>query len=181
MRLKGRVGIAFAILLALTPTGSIAQAPAPAGASEAPSSTTATYGDWLVRCTAQPSVPDGLCEVVQGIRVTDRQGLLAQIVFGRVNADDPLRLVVQLPLGIWLPGGATLFLEAEGGAGLQAPFTICANACLANIALPPALLGQLQAAPGPGRIEFVDGAQRRVVLPLSFKGLRAALAASGVD
>ena len=181
MSSSGGMGAMLAMTLGLLPApllvaGEILPA-VPVETQAQPSSTTATYGDWLVRCNLQPDGSE-LCETQQGMRVADRQGLLAQIVFGRVRAGDPLRLVVQLPLGIWLPAGATLYLDASSKQGLSAPFTICTQACIANMIVPADVLADLQAAAGPGRLEFVDGAQRRVALPVSFKGLKAALEAS---
>ncbi|HEX2525019.1 MAG TPA: invasion associated locus B family protein [Geminicoccus sp.] len=144
-----------------------------------PSVTTATYGDWLVRCLPKAGGAPGerFCEVTQGIQLADRQGLIARLVLGRLEKDGPLRLVVQLPLGTWLPSGATLFLDAETKAGLAAPFTICLQDCLANVVVPDDLVDDLKTAPGPGRLEYVNGARKLVALPVSFKGLKAALEA----
>jgi invasion protein IalB len=175
--------LAFAGLFCLLPVLVMAaDVPGAAPAPAEPSSTTATYGDWTVRCTQQQGgtgAPARSCEVVQGIQTANSRGLLAQLALGRVRADDPLHLVVQLPLGVWLPNGVTFYPDPQGGSGITAPFTICSQGCLANVALTPAMQGRLADAPGPGRIEFVDGARKTVVLPMSLNGLSSALQAKG--
>ena len=149
--------------------------PDPAASTE-PSVTTATYGDWLLRCTPKPNseAGDRICEVSQGIQLENR-GLIAQVVFGRVAKDDPLRMVVQLPLGTWLPPGAELFLDDKGERGLPAPFTICLQSCFANVEVPVDFQADLEKASGQGRLAYVDNTRKQIVLPVSFQGLKAAL------
>ena len=152
--------------MSLAGTASAQQPPAPAAAR--PGLTTATYEDWVVRCVAGDA--GRTCEV-QG------QGLIASVAVGRADAKAPLRLVVQLPAGVWLPAGVKVQVS-EKAKPLQLVFTRCPQGCFAEAELDAASVQALKAAAGAGRISFEDGARRPVTLPLSFKGFTAALDAS---
>jgi invasion protein IalB len=92
-------------------------------------------------------------------------------VLGKASIDDPLCLVVQVPLGVWLPSGTTLYLDAETTTGLAVPFTIWAQGCLANGALAPDRLAALKAATGSDRLDFINDA-RSPPRELAFPALR---------
>src|SRR5690349_410203 len=71
-----------------------------------PQQTTATYEDWIVRCeTAQGPPVRKSCEMVQYTQAKGGQGVISQVAIGRASKTDPFKLVVQLPIGIWLPSG----------------------------------------------------------------------------
>ena len=95
-----------------------------------PSSTTSTYDDWVVRC--ERSVAAGgvkVCEAAQTLQIgNQQQQLVAQVVFGRLNKEAPLRLVVQLPVGVWLPAGAQC-AYGEKPRAASSPYTFCIRAC----------------------------------------------------
>ncbi|MFG1419409.1 invasion associated locus B family protein [Xanthobacter sp. V0B-10] len=151
-----------------------AAAPAPAAAEANPQATTATYGDWTVRCvTAQPQ-GGKICEAATGVQAQGQQGLLAQVVVGRLAKDQPPRLVVQLPAGVFLPPGATLYADEKAQSGIDTAFSTCPRSCFADVELKADQLAALKAAKGPGRLEFVDGARKRVAVPISFNGFAAA-------
>lgn len=155
-----------------------AQNPAePAG----PSSTTATYGDWTVRCVPPPRDPAGakVCEVTQAIRVEDRPGIMAQVAFGAWPKDGPLRVVVQLPNGVFLPPGVRLLPQEGATAGIDLAYSTCLQGCFADAAISASMLATLTGAKGPARLEFVNNARSRVALPVSLDGLKAALDARG--
>lgn len=165
--------------LSLSATAQTAKPAPPAPASvdpSAPQTTTATYQDWVVRC-ATPEGSPRICEAVQGVQVQGQQGLIAQIVLGRVKKDEPVRMIVELPRGVWLQGAVTAQVN-EKAAPMTLAYTRCLNGCLAELELKNDQLNALKAAEGPGIINFVDGTQRKVQLPLSFKGFSAALAAT---
>lgn len=154
----------------------LAQQPAApaAGAAARPGLTTATYQDWVVRCVAGDT--GRVCEVVQNIQAQG-QGLIASVAVGRADPKAPLRLVVQLPAGVWLPAGVKVQI-AEKAKPVQLVFTRCPQGCFAEAELDAAALQALKAASEPGSFTFEDGARRPVTLPLSFKGFTAALDAS---
>ncbi len=132
-----------------------------------------------MRCQAQPSGGKA-CEVAQTIALKPQAGqkgpqLIAEVVFGKLSKDQPMYLVVQLPLGAWLPAGVSL--SADKLTPIHAIFTRCVQTCMAESALTAANIGSLKGHNGAGRLELQDGGQHPVALPLSFKGLNQALAA----
>lgn len=141
-----------------------------------PQATTATYGDWMVRCSAVPgqSGTAKVCEAALGLQAKGQEGLIAQVVIGRVAKDQPARLIVQLPNGVFLPAGATLYLDDKATTGIDTVFATCTQGCFADTELKTDQLAALKAAKGPGRLEFVDGNSQRLALPISFNGLNVA-------
>lgn len=170
-----RLKLARALLLA----AALASGGVPALAQDAsavqPAETTATYGDWLMRCVAPAEQPRA-CEVVQTLQI-EGQGVVASIAVGRAVTDAPLLIVIQVPQGVWLPGGMTLRI-AEGGEPLLLEYKRCAQICVAEATLEAAVVERMKAAVAAGSFAFKDGAQREVSLPVSFKGFSAALEAS---
>jgi invasion protein IalB len=152
------------------------------GSGEAgdPQVTTATYQDWLVRCVTPPSAAK-VCEATQTIQVQGQNGqpggAIAVIAMGRLTAEGPLRVAVQVPAGVWLPAGAKLQAgEKAKPAALE--FKRCAQGCFAEVEADKDLELALRTATGTGTLSFEDGARRAVNVPFSFKGFAAALDAA---
>lgn len=186
-----RLGLPLAGLLAglaaahAAPAEKLAQnAPAAATTAEPagsdPQVTTATYQDWLVRCVAA-SATAKQCEATQTLQMQaqgqGQGGTIALIALGRLAADGPLRLVVQLPAGIWLPAGAKL-QPGEKAKPIALEFKRCLQGCFAEAELDKAAEPILRGANGAGTLQFEDGARRPVSLPFSLKGLPQALDAA---
>ncbi|HVV93011.1 MAG TPA: invasion associated locus B family protein [Hyphomicrobiales bacterium] len=159
----------------LVPLAAATAAPA---ATDQPQATTATYHDWILRC----AIGGGgrgktvrACEIVQPVPAPDRRGVAAQIVIGRPEPGKPEHVIVQLPLGVWLPAGATLRLA---GAAVALPFQQCIKLCFAAADLDAAALKALGAGIQPARLMFEDAGQHEVSLPVSLHGFSAALDAS---
>lgn len=150
------------------------------GANEdsGPTRTTATYEDWVVRCERSDVVGGAkVCEAAQTLQIgNQQQQLVAQVVFGRLTKEAPLRLVVQLPVGVWLPAGVQ-FAYGEKPITVSSQYKFCIRACIADVELSAEDVAALAAAPGPGKLDFLDRNQQPVSLQISFKGLAAALAA----
>lgn len=142
-----------------------------------PQATTATYRDWTLRCDhLAENPPRQVCEVVQAIRAQDGQAVLAQIVLGRPAPDLPVKLIVQLPAGVWLP--ANVALIAPSGETVTASFTRCLQLCVADTDTDAALIDALKAATEPARLVFQDGNRRPIELPISLNGFTAAIGAA---
>ncbi|MGX5776915.1 invasion associated locus B family protein [Methylorubrum zatmanii] len=162
------------------PAAPAAAAPqAEAGGSD-PQVTTATYQDWLVRCVT-PSATAKLCEATQTLQVQAQGqqpgGPIALIALGRLAADAPVRVVVQLPAGVWLPAGAKL-QPGEKAKPVALEFKRCLQGCFAEAELDKGAEQALRTASGAGSLQFEDGARRAVTLPFSLKGLAPALEAA---
>ncbi len=154
--------------------------PALAADPAKPQSTVSSFGDWVSRC----SVPDGkgpgdkVCEAAVSIAMKGVEGLLAQVVIGKPPGEKALRLIVQLPNGVFLPAGATLYLDEKDTKGIPTQFVTCTAGCFADVELKDSQLSALRAAKGPGRLEFADGSKKRLAVPIPFNGLSAAVDAS---
>lgn len=167
---------AGALLLgSLLAAGPAAAQQAPAADASPPTETTATYQDWLMRCVAPAGQPRA-CEVVQNLQI-EGQGPVASIAIGRTGPDEPVIIVIQVPQGVWLPGGMTLKV-GEKGQPLPLEYKRCAQACVAEATLDAAAVEAMKATTETGSFTFKDGAQRDVTLPVSFRGFSAALDAS---
>jgi invasion protein IalB len=145
-----------------------------AASAQTPQQTTATYEDWVVRCETQPGPPARkTCEMVQ---YTQRQGqgVISQVAIGHPVKGQPLKLVIQVPTGVWLPAGVKLVTGAVD-AGLLATFKRCLpTGCFADIETRDSIVKKFSALSEPGKLEFKDGNLKDVSLPVSFKGFGAA-------
>jgi invasion protein IalB len=150
-------------------------APAQPGAQQ-PQQTTATYDDWIIRCEVFQGPPmRKSCEMVQYTQAKGGQGgVISQVAVGRAAKSEPLRLVVQLPIGIWLPSGVKLVADAKD-PGLVAAFKRCLpQACFADVDISSEQLRRYRTTTEQGQILFKDGNQKDAALPVSFKGFGTA-------
>jgi invasion protein IalB len=160
-----------------------AQTPAPpawpapgATAPSPPQQTTATYEDWIVRCETQPGPPpQKFCEMVQFTQVKGGQGgIVSQIAIGRPTKGQPVKLVIQLPIGVWLPTGIKLMAGAKD-AGLLTTFKRCLpQACFTDAEINADMIKKFRTTTEAGQIQFKDGNQKDASLPVSFKGFGTA-------
>ncbi len=152
-------------------------APPPA-VSQTPERTTASFGDWTLRCE-RPSTPVGaprICEVAQAIQVQGQQGPIAQLAIGRVQKTDPLKLTIVLPNNVTLTSGPKIAAEEKDGQLVDSVWQRCVpGGCFADVALRDDLLRRLRARSEPGRIEFRDASGQEIRLPFSNRGLAQAL------
>jgi invasion protein IalB len=133
-----------------------------------------------LRCETKPPAAK-VCEVAQTISARNQQqqqSVIAEVVFGRIAKADPFKLIIQLPPGVYLPTGASVIVD-DNSPAISTSFTHCQQTCVAEADVKPEIVQTLKSKtkPEPGRLEFEDGTRHKVALPLSFKGLPAALAA----
>jgi invasion protein IalB len=87
--------------LALAPAVAQENKPAPAPVGAEPATTTATYGDWVLRCQriGEPGKELKVCEIVQTVQSAQQgqQRPVAQLAFGRLHNTDPWRVTAHLP------------------------------------------------------------------------------------
>ncbi len=142
----------------------------------APEMTTATYRAWTLRCVA--SAGDGnlpVCEVGQTLTAAETGSPVARIALGRLGADQPVKLVVQVPTGVWLP--ADVRIDAPDGRSLTANFIACGQLCAAEAFPDEAFIATLKSAQAAATLTFQNGAQQPVEVEISLDGLATALAA----
>ncbi|MGU3493272.1 invasion associated locus B family protein [Xanthobacteraceae bacterium A53D] len=153
-----------------------APAAAPAESSE-PSTTTAAFGDWVLRCqrVTIADKPARICEVAQSMQVQGQEQPVAQVAIGRLEKANPLRITVALPPAISFPSSVQLFTSGDKPTADLAWSRCLPGGCFAEVTLNDDLVKRLRAATEQGRLTFKDAAGRDVALPLSFKGLGPAL------
>lgn len=177
---------ASAALLALgvagTATPAVAQAQPPSAqvpaVSPEPQQTTATFGDWVLRCTriGPEANRQRACEVVQTLQRERQQGIIAQIALGRPTPRDPLKVTVLLPANISIPGAVRMDIDEKDPGPVDLGWRRCfAQGCIADAEAREDTLRRWRSQAGPGRLTFRDAANRDVSLQMSFKGLAQAL------
>ena len=173
--------------------------------SDVPASRTATYGDWTVRCRMLNfKAADGkntekeTCELVNVIRVKvpetkntkgetipEYTSVLAQVLIGRQVATGDLKVLVQVPAGVWLRRAVAIVVgeaedKLESAAAenqLTASYFNCQNSgCLADATLTDDWKKNLLEAK-VAQMSFVDNTQRLFKVAVSLKGLPAAMTA----
>jgi len=115
--------------------------PAPAGAPTAAPEAAAPQPTWMVNCT---NVPGGFdCRASQTLYVKKTgQRLLTLVVRTAPDAKKPVMLI-QVPLGIYLPAGVTVQIGKEAGKGL--PLQSCnQEGCLTEYSVTDAELATKQ-------------------------------------
>ena len=147
-----------------------------------PQQTSATYDDWIVRCETRAGPPrQKTCEMVQFTQVKGQNTVLTQIIIGHPQKGKPTPMVIQVPIGAWLPTGVKL---SAGGKdeGLQAEFKVCApSTCIARLEVKDDTIRKFRALTEQGKLQFKDSNQRDVALPVSFKGFSTAFDALGKE
>lgn len=181
-----------ALLLATSLLGMISVTPVAAQNAGQPSSTTATFGNWLLRCRLIEASENQICEMTHTIQVAARDEktgqvsqpqVLAQIAIGRLPGDDALKIVLQLPLAVALRHPVTIrtaasaeAFETDAAEPVVSPaYVYCqAGGCLADAVLAPETVDKLRSA-SHAQIGFTDMQGREIKLPLAMNGFADAL------
>jgi invasion protein IalB len=153
--------LAFAWLLAaiqcLLPCAAVAQG-----------TVKATHGDWQIRCDTPPGAQKEQCALVQSVTAEDRPNVALTVLVLR-TADQKSRILrVLAPLGVLLPSGLGLKIDATdvGRAG----FVRCLpNGCVAEVMLDDTLINQLRTGKDATFIIF-QTPEEGIGIPLSLKG-----------
>jgi len=154
-----------------------APAAKPATVSSEPAMTTATYGDWLLRCQrpAEGDAAAKICEVVQTIQVKGQQAPIAVFAIGG-QPNKTFHATVVLPTNIALPSLVRVGSADGKEKAFDLNWTRCVpGGCYADAALPDDILAAWRAASEARTLKFASAAGRDVELPLSLRGLPQAL------
>ena len=146
----------------------------PTNVASEPQQTTASFGDWLLRCTRTGAAAP-FCELAQGISSQDRT--VAQLAFGRVAKGQPLIFTVLVPPSVSLPAAPSLVTGRDGDtAALDLTWRRCLpGGCIADAAVGDDALRRIRGWTEPARVTFTDAAGKPVALPFSARGLPQAL------
>ena len=169
----GSVGISHAQQAAK----SKAAAPAPAATSATPAApqvepAPAAQPGWNARCTSASRTAPPECAMEQ-TAVLSKTGQLIVLVNIRVPADTkaPVALV-QLPLGLHLPGGAKL--QVDDGKATDLQIQTCENrGCYAGSAIAPDLLAALRSGKEL-KISFQNLGKENITIPIPLTDFAAA-------
>jgi invasion protein IalB len=170
-------GAAFAQAPA-TPPLPVTKTAAPAPLAGTPVQTTATYGDWVLRCahTGEGASGPQTCEVVQTLVLQGQQQPIAQVAIGSVDKTSGLRPTVVAPTAISFSKAAYV-VGAAGTANLfDLTWRRCLpSGCFADIVLTADALKMLRARSEPANLVFRDAGERDITLPFSMRGLAQSL------
>jgi invasion protein IalB len=156
-------------------------APAPAAAADRPAApaapdpqrTTATFGDWTLRCV-RPEHGTPTCEV--GQTLLEKGQAVAQTAIGRPRAGEPIRLTVLVPVNVSFAAQPRLVGNDSEAGAIPLTWRRCVpTGCFADTALTDEQLGHLRARTENGRVLFQDASGREVPLPFGPRGLAQAL------
>lgn len=165
--------------------------------ANAPTATTATYGNWTVGCSmllqADGSAPRQLCEMTTRLNLKGQDGQmrpLLQWTIGTPPGAKGPRMALQVPTNVALRDGVSLSLDKAAPAGTDATaakpqdevlaltYATCTpQGCVADADGPPKLMDRLKGAK-TANVSFtmVQGG-KRVMVPVSLDGFEGALAA----
>ena len=148
----------------------------PVPVSANPERTTASFGDWVMRCEGVGTPVKRVCEVAQVFSVQGQAAPIAQIAIGRLEAGGNKQVTLVLPPNVALLIKPQINVAKAGAAAIELLWQRCVpGACLASVSIADSVLAGLSAEAEPGRIAFKDAADREVTLQLSFRGLAPAL------
>lgn len=144
--------------------------------SAEPSMTTASFGDWVLRCQRLPQSPTGrVCEVAQTMQVQGQNAPVAQLAIGRSGKGEPLRATAVVPASVSFPSNVQLALDKDTSP-LELDWRRCLpGGCFADLVIKDEQLKRWRAASEKGRLIFKDAAGRDITIPLSLQGLGPAL------
>jgi invasion protein IalB len=163
---------------ARTAATAAAQPKPPGPVGNTPERTTASFGDWVLRCETIAEQAKRVCEVALVMSVQGQTNPVAQVAIGKPVPNESRRLTLVLPTNIAIGTRPQATLAQAGAAPIELTWQRCApGACFASAALADETITMFGAQTEPGRLVFKDAADREVALPLSFRGLPQALAA----
>jgi invasion protein IalB len=151
------------------------QAPAPV--SDEPAATTASFGDWLVRCerTGEGDKAIRICEAAQTIQLQGQSAPIAQIGIGRPSTGEPLHVTIILPPNIALPGNVHFATDDKDDPGVDLNWRRCLpGRCVAEAKLDPETVKSWRGHTA-GKFSYTDASGRVLAIPFSFRGLAQSL------
>jgi len=163
---------------AATPTpGAAAQPKLNDSAAE---TTTATFGDWQLRCRkiAAPAAgqPSQACEVVQSVIVQGQTAPFAQLAFGKNAPGEALMVTAVVPTNISFPSTLRVSTEENDKQPVELAWTRCLPVgCFGSIAPKDDVLKRWRSMTEAGFFIFKNGQGQDLKVPFSFRGLSRAL------
>jgi len=161
------------------PAPSPSQAPAATlGASEpGADTTTAAFGDWLLRCRQVAAGQSARsCEVIQSVILQGQTAPFALLSFGRLGQNEPLYFTAVVPTNVAFPSAVRITIDEKDNQPVDVAWTRCLpGGCFASVTLKDDVLKRWRGQSEGGRLTFRNGAGQDTVVPISFRGLARAL------
>ncbi|MGC2780756.1 MAG: invasion associated locus B family protein [Bradyrhizobium sp.] len=142
-----------------------------------PNSTSASFGDWALRCQrlGDGAEAQRVCEVAQQIRAQD-QNPVAELAIGRLKKADPLRLTVVLPVNVTISNPPRFSADGKEPEVLDLGWRKCLpGGCIADALLKDDVLRRWKTQTSAEHITWTDASGRDLAIGLSFRGLTQAL------
>lgn len=173
--LMGSLGLSLELPVAAQSVPPLPPAPS---SDPAPDQTTASYGDWTLRCNRRIDLtpPRRFCEVALIVQKAGEPNAQGQIAVGRVARNEPLKVTAVLPPNVALKTAPKLTADGKDAPSVELIWTRCiSGACFSDATLSEEVVSRLRSRTEPGRIDYRDGADRDASLPVSFRGFAQAL------
>lgn len=156
-----------------TPTPTPTAASTPTATSSEPDSTTAQYGDWVLRCARLPS-GGRACEAQQNIEVKGQ--VVAQIAVGRLDPKAPLLATAVLPPNVSFPSIVLASIDEKDDHALELSWQQCLpGGCFARAELKDDMLKRWRGQSGTGVVRYLNAAKQPLTLTFSFRGFANAI------
>lgn len=156
-----------------------AQPAGPAGAE--PQATTATFGNWILRCQEVGGGKPKVCEISQSIQLQNQSGPAAQYGIAATDQKDEWILVAVLPPNVSFPSSVKF---VAGSKADKSELTVELNwrrclpgGCFAEARLSHSVLNKISQIAEPGQMNFQNAAGASVGTPIYFSGLSQAMQA----
>ena len=146
-------------------------------AADAADMTTATFGDWLLRCRlTETGKPGRSCEVVQTVMIQGQAAPFAQLALGHPASGEPLHFTAVVPPNVTFPSTLRVSFDEKDAKPVDVSWTRCLpGGCFASLAVPADVLTRWRARDDAGRLGFKNGAGQDATVAISFRGLARAL------
>jgi invasion protein IalB len=169
---------AFALAIAAS-TATAADAPPPVSAE--PQNTSATYGDWILRCSR---ATDGthVCEVMQPFQVQaqGQQAPFGQLAIGRLGGKDPMHVTFIMSPNVSFPSDVRLMTDEKDPQPVVLNWSSCVPAtCRSDGEFKDDQLKRWKALTANGRLVFKAAGGQVFPITVSVRGLAQALDALG--
>ena len=127
---------------------------------------------WAVSCKSQTKEKEGVCRISQAVVLKNSGRVLTNVTL-RVPGDaKPSVILIQLPLGLYLPAGATYQIDANTPQALNIRACV-RTGCYAQTPVAPDVLAALKAGKQL-TIGFQNLAQKPIKVLLSLDGFAVA-------
>jgi invasion protein IalB len=140
-----------------------------------PDVTTSRFRDWAVSCRTNPELNTRQCTMFQRLVVEETNQVALNLSIGTLRDDQNQPILVAIftvPLGIWLPGG--LELQVDALESVRLPIERCfPRGCQTGVAVSDELLAQFRAG-NRARVTVKQAEDQDVDLAVSLAGFSAA-------